>query len=101
MTNTYTLERPTSAPSLYSTDGNVYESKVVDHYFLPGTNADWYVLEYDATEDIVFGWAEVIPGCGELGTSSVLELQSLEIAVPIKINGELNFIPSKVEFDQH
>ena len=101
MKNAYTLERPKNAPSLYSTDGHAYKSMVVAHYFLPGTNADWFVLEYDPSEDIIFGWAEVIPGCGELGSSSVLELQSLEIAVPIKINGELNFIPTKVEFDRH
>ena len=101
MTNAYTLERPTNAPSLYSTDGQAHNSLVVAHYFLPGTNADWYVLEYDPKSDIIFGWAEVLPGCGELGSSSVTELQSLNIAVPIKINGEINYIPSRVEFDQH
>lgn len=101
MKNIYTLERPKDDPSLYSTHGVAENAIVVAHYFLPGTNADWYVLQYDPEEDIIFGWAETIPGRGELGSSSVTELQSVEIVIPIKVEGQISSVPSRVEFDQH
>jgi Protein of unknown function (DUF2958) len=101
MNDAHTLERPIGAPSLYSTDGRADDSLVVAHYFLPGTNADWFVLEYDELEDIIFGFANIIPGCGELGSTSLKELEDLTIAVPIRIGTEIRYIPTRVELDKH
>ena len=37
----------------------------------------WFVVEYDKNTDIGFGWAEVVPGCGELGSFSLLDLEDI------------------------
>ncbi len=47
--------------------------------------AVWYLTEFDHDGgDTCFGWAEVLPGCGELGYFSLSELESLEA----RINGQ-------------
>ena len=40
----------------------------------------WLVTEFDGT-DRMFGWAEILPGGGELGYFSLKELESLEATV--------------------
>lgn len=37
----------------------------------------WFVVEYDKNTDIGFGWAEIVPGGGELGSFSLLELEDV------------------------
>lgn len=40
----------------------------------------WLVTEFDGT-DRMFGWAEILPGQGELGYWSLKDLESLEATV--------------------
>lgn len=47
------------------------------HYFSP--SGDWYVTEWDPENGLVFGWAELMPGCGEWGYSSLPEMESVYV----------------------
>lgn len=62
-------------PALRSTDGQGKDAIVHVHYFVGG--ADWYVTEYDAETGESFGWAEILPGGGELGYTSLAELETV------------------------
>ena len=100
---TYTLERPNKAtPTIYSTEEIPSEHKVVyEHYFMPGTDIDFYVLEYSQEDDVIFCWAELVSGCGELGYSSLKEMESVLRNVPvITPKGTLNLIV-RIERDRH
>lgn len=76
-----TLARPTNAPAAYSQDGLGYEAIVHARYYVPDHIAVWFVTEYDSKYDEIFGWAEIIPGCGELGYTSLAELEASGLAV--------------------
>jgi len=108
MNTEYSLPRPpANTPDLYATEdeGDAYEKLVYAHYFIG--NADWYVLEYSKEEDVFFCWGEIIPDCGELGYTSLLELESLNIKqrlvvpsgvieIPIYVEMESNWTPRKL-----
>lgn len=72
-----TLTRPI-APALYSQDGQGYDALVWERYYLAGHPAVWFVTEYDPKHDEVFGWAEIIPGFGELGYTNLAELEIVD-----------------------
>lgn len=70
-------------PAPYSTeDTPLAEKRVVVKFFHPCSVATWYVFEGERVVDgdeedwIFFGWAELLPGCGEMGSFSLSELQS-------------------------
>lgn len=76
------LQRPTTAPPLYSQDGKGMEAVVHEHYFIGG--CDWLVTEYDPEEDLAFGWACLNDRQNaELGYVTFAELES--VAVPLNI----------------
>ena len=102
MNTKYKLSRPPKeTPALYEQE-NCGESAVVyAHYFLPGTGADWYVTEYCPERELIFGWAEILKGCGEWGYTSLAELEVIELPLLIEYNGK-KFkckIPMRVERD--
>lgn len=100
---TYTLERPNkSTPTIYTTEEIPLENKIVyEHYFMAGTNIDYFVLEYSEANDEIFCWAELVEGCGELGYSSLKEMESVHRNIPvITPNGSLNLIVH-IERDRH
>ena len=104
MTTTYTLKRPPkNTPGRYGTESNksAYETVVSAHYFLPGSGCDWYVLEYCQDDDEIFCWAEVIPGCGELGYSSVSEMEQLILQSQVIIGDQVLNMPCRVELDEY
>ncbi len=105
MTTTHTLKRPSeSTPRIYETDNvkNYKDKIVVAHYFLPASNVDYYVIEYDREADEMYGWMELIPNCGELGYASLREIELIEIKVPIKSENQLiGYMPVRFEFDEH
>lgn len=103
-TTTHTLKRPPAqTPRRYQTEGNksAYDTLVSAHYFLPGTCCDWYVLEYEPEDDEIFCWAEIVPGCGEFGNSSLREMEELVINVPLIIGEKRTQVPCRVELDEH
>jgi hypothetical protein len=100
MTSIYTLERPLMAPKLYTTETQERQAVLAyAHYFVG--SADWYVLEYDPQNDICFGYARIIKGCGEYGYFSMKELESLRVKTPISIGGITTSYNSLVEFDKY
>lgn len=60
-------------PALRSTDGQGRDAIVHVHYFLGG--ADWYITEMDRATGEAFGYAELLPGCGELGYIPLADLE--------------------------
>lgn len=70
-------------PPLYSQE-EVDDPIVYVKLFVPNTIARWYLYEAspvapDQAEHIGFGWAEVVPGCGELGYVNLQELVDLGV----------------------
>ena len=98
MNTKYSLPRPpANTPTLYATEdeGDAYEKLVYAHYFIG--SADWFVLEYSKDEDVMFCWAEIVPNGGELGYTSLEELEELVIKQRlISPNGVMEF-PIHVE----
>ena len=72
-------------PPLYAQDGKGMEAIAHLRFFSAySSNGVWYLTEFDHDGgDTCFGWAEILPGCGELGYFSLSELESLEA----RING--------------
>ena len=85
MSQKYTLERPSAeTPKIYEQDGQTSKDDLVvyEHYFISGTSADWFVIEYDRERDEIFCFAELIRGFGELGYTSMKELDDLVVHIP-------------------
>lgn len=105
MKTTYKLKNPpASTPALYATEDIPNDEKlVIAHYFLPGTGADWYILEFSPEERLLFGWAELVPGSGsgELGYTSLRELESLVVFLNLGFGNRLIPFPFRVELDEH
>ncbi len=73
-------------PALYAQDGKGMDAIAYARWFYAyGSSGVWYLTEFDHDSgDTCFGWAEIHPGCGELGYFSLKELESLEA----RINGK-------------
>ena len=103
MNTTHKLKNPpASTPALYATEDIPNDEKLVTaHYFLPGTGADWYVIEFSFEEQLFFGWAELVPNGGELGYTSFRELESLVVFSNLQFENRVIPIPMRVELDEH
>ena len=54
------------------------EVPVIAHFFsCVNGAANWYATEFDPNEERFFGFAELFPGCGELGYFSLAEFEEL------------------------
>ena len=86
-----TQEIRASLPGLYETDGVPCEEKTVHvKFFNPIGHAYWLAVEGSQSgengEDFVFfGYAELLPGCGEWGYFHLSELEGLELPLGMKI----------------
>lgn len=65
-------------PALYSQEDNP-DPTVQASYFCPYSSARWLVTEADPEQRTMFGFAEVLPGCGELGYISMDELEQTTV----------------------
>ena len=65
-------------PALYATEQTPTADKIAHLHFFSG-NADWYVFELDPETGLAFGWAELLPGCGEWGYFNLIELAELHV----------------------
>lgn len=96
------LQRPPKeTPRLYAQDGKGYGATVWAHYFLGGN--DWLVTEYNADEDVAFGWA-CLNGDrqnAELGYISMAELAA--VAAPLRLHnvgtGQVTTVPGAVRVE--
>ena len=80
-------------PPLYATE-NIKDPLIQCKFFTPDSSWTWYVLEYDKTNEIFFGYV-----CGlenELGYFSLAELESVTGALNLNIERDISFKPTKL-----
>ena len=80
MWNTPTKYQLNQIPGLYQTENLSEKDKMIYlHFFIGG--CDWYVAEYDADEDLFFGFTILNEDydCAEWGYVSFQELKQLRI----------------------
>ena len=94
MWNKPTDKQLMALPKLYSTEKIKSEDKVVKmHFFMGG--ADWYIVEYDPTDRIFFGYANLgDPEMAEWGTISYDELLQLKQGF-VQVDRDLHWTPKK------
>ncbi len=85
-------------PPLYAQDGLGLEAIVHVRFFHAYGAGTWLATEFDG-EDTFFGWAEIHPGCGELGYFSLKELESLEARINGKTIPGLQAIERDIHFN--
>lgn len=75
-----TKELEQKLPPLCSQDDKpASEIKIIVKFFCPYSSANWYATEYDPETRTFFGFAELLPGCGELGYFSLDELDEITV----------------------
>ena len=80
-------------PPLYSTE-NIKDPLIQCKFFTPDSSWTWYVLEFDKTNEIFFGYV-----CGlerELGYFSLQELESVKGQLGLGIERDISFKPTKL-----
>lgn len=84
-------------PELYATEPTATRDKVVYlHYFVGG--CDWWLVEYDKTEALGFGYACLGDRAGaEWGLVSLVELEAVEVP----LTGAFDGLSIVVERDLH
>lgn len=81
-------------PALYETDGVKKEDCIIyAYFFLPGSRATWYVLEWDGA-DTLFCFVKG-PIDDELGYVSLRELAGLRLKNIFEVEFEQYFQPTK------
>jgi len=91
-----TQELRKQLPPLYAQEEKGMEAVAYARFFHAYGSGVWYITEFDG-EDTCFGWAEVLPGCGELGYFSLSELEALQAI----INGRTIPGLQAIERDMH
>lgn len=80
-------------PPLYSTE-NIKDPLIQCKFFTPDSSWSWYVLEFDKTNEIFFGYV-----CGlerELGYFSLAELESVKGQLGLGVEIDISFKPTKL-----
>lgn len=80
-------------PPLYSTE-NIKDPLIQCKFFTPDSSWSWYVLEFDKTNEIFFGYV-----CGlerELGYFSLQELASVKGQLGLGVEIDISFKPTKL-----
>ena len=80
-------------PPLYSTE-NIKDPLIQCKFFTPDSSWSWYVLEFDKTNEIFFGYV-----CGlerELGYFSLEELESVTGQLGLHVERDTSFKPTKL-----
>ena len=78
MWNQPSLEQLMKMPRLYETEHVPLQEKVIyEHFFLGG--CDWYMAEFSTERRLFFGYARLLPGCGEWGYTSLNELEGIRV----------------------
>ena len=80
-------------PPLYATE-NIKDPLIQCKFFTPDSSWSWYVLEFDKTNEIFFGYV-----CGlerELGYFSLAELESVKGHLNLAIERDTSFKPTKL-----
>ena len=86
-------EIETTLPALYEQDG-AKDPMVHLKFFNPTGGQSWYLTEYNAEENLAFGWVDLSNGLPELGYFSISELENIELPYHQKIERDVYFKPS-------
>lgn len=73
------------------------ETTIWTKFFYPAGYATWFVTEYDPDERMFFGYACMLPGCGEWGWFSRDELEGFESKIGLGVERDLYYTPKKVK----
>jgi len=96
MWNEPTLAMLETLPKLYETEDVLAEDKIVHmHFFVSGH--DWYVVEYDKTEKLIFGFilnAANQVNDAELGYTTLKELCQCRVN-HLQVDSDIHFISKK------
>ena len=77
-------------PPLYANENKPAEEVTIPvKFFAPVGAATWYATEYDPETRMFFGWAMLIPGCGELGYFSLDDLESVRLPFGLTVERDL------------
>ncbi len=82
MTLKHTIQDPNvikaihELPELYSTDNSQVDRPAIKLFDSWGS-AFWVLWEYSNEDDIAFGYCDLIPGGGEIGSVSIAEITEL------------------------
>ena len=88
-------------PALYATDGQGRDALARVRYFGPGAT-QWLITEYDPTTGEAFGYAEIVPGGGELGYVSLPELEQVRVGpLGAVVERDLHFEPKTLRDALH
>ena len=68
---------------------DIQDPIIVAHFFDPCGSGDWYATAYSPEDNLIFGWAEIVPGCGEWGYTSMDELQTYNGPLGIGVERDL------------
>ena len=88
-----TKELEQKMPALYAQDGKGKEAIVYIKFFFPASPATWYATEYDKTERIFFGWADMTGTDGEFGYFALEGLEEVVGRMGLKIERDMSFKP--------
>lgn len=80
-------------PPLYATE-NIKDPLIQCKFFTPDSSWSWYVLEFDKTNEIFFGYV-----CGlerELGYFCLEELESVKGQLGLGVERDISFKPTKL-----
>jgi hypothetical protein len=80
-------------PPLYSTE-NIKDPLIQCKFFTPDSSWSWYILEFDKTNEIFFGYV-----CGlerELGYFSLEELESVTGQLGLGVERDISFKLTKL-----
>lgn len=72
--NLLTKNQMEQIPALYSTEN--IKNPIV-HLEIKCGNSTWLITEIDKKNELMFGFCEVVKGCGELGYVSLKEIEEL------------------------
>lgn len=86
-------------PKLYATENTPCDDKIaMVRYFIPGTTAQWFGIEYSEEENLMFGFASLFadPIMDEYGYFSLDELLGIRGPFGMQVERDLHFTPMKM-----
>ena len=77
-------------PTLYSTESDP-DPMVYLKFFNPIGRGAWYLTEYNADDNLAFGYADI--GSPEMGYFSITEMEEIVLPFGQKIERDNHFVP--------
>ena len=94
MWNAPSKRQLTKLPKLYETESAPLKDKIIHlHFFIGGS--DWFIAEYDASEDLFWGFAILNQDYqnAEWGYINFNELKSIKVQGWLEIDNDLHWTP--------